>query len=190
LGGLRKGIDRATLTRELARHTSELCVERIEPQVGDCFFVPAGVVHALGPGLLIFEIQQSSDTTYRLYDWNRPGPDGKPRAVHVEAAMEAIDFSYGPLKAVVPQDGAHSQSERLVACDAFVLDRWRFSDRVSVGGDQGCHILAVLQGQVDVEHDPSGRPLTRGDVALVPAALGPVALTAREPAVVLEAYLP
>src|SRR5690606_25050283 len=69
--GLKRGFDRHALAREIARGTVELCLHRFEPQPGDCVFIPAGVVHALGTGLLIAEIQQSSDTTYRLFDWNR-----------------------------------------------------------------------------------------------------------------------
>ncbi len=97
--GLLAGIDRDTLAGELERRTVELCCERIEPSVGDCFFLPPGVVHAIGPGLLVAEIQQASDTTYRLYDYDRLGPDGKPRQLHVEQALEAIDYEYGPVAA-------------------------------------------------------------------------------------------
>jgi mannose-6-phosphate isomerase len=188
--GLRPGIDRQTLEREVPRHTCELCVERIEPRAGDCYFLPAGVVHALGPGLLIAEIQQSSDTTYRLYDWNRVGPEGQPRKVHVEAALEAIDYAYGPVSAQQPQPTAQEQVERLVACDKFILDRWKLSGDLAAGGDDRCHILAVLDGAIDVAGDPAGRPLERGSITLLPAELGQVAVKARGSAVVLDAYLP
>ena len=83
--GLKRGFDRPALERELNRGTCELCLHHFEPRVGDCVFLPAGTVHALGGGLLIAEVQQSSDTTYRLFDWNRVGPDGRPRALHIEA---------------------------------------------------------------------------------------------------------
>ncbi len=106
--GLRRGIDRQTLEREIVRHTCELCVQRIEPKVGDCFFIPAGAVHGLGPGLLVAEIQQASDTTYRLYDWGRPGPDGRPRPLHVAQALEVVDFNLGPLAAASPQHDGRS----------------------------------------------------------------------------------
>lgn len=187
--GLRQGIDRETLRRELARHTAELCIERIEPQPGDCFFLPAGVVHALGPGLLIAEIQQASDTTYRLYDWSRLGPDGQPRALHVEAALEAIDYAYGPVAAQVPKPTGDQHAERLVACDKFVLDRWQLSGSATVGGDQRCHILAVLEGSVSIAGDPMGEPLPRGGVALLPAECGATLVTPQGKATLLDAYL-
>ncbi len=188
--GLRQGITRETLVHELQRQTCELCVERIEPAAGDCFFLPAGVVHALGPGLLVAEIQQSSDTTYRLYDWNRRGPDGQPRALHIEQALEAINYDYGPVSAQLPHDTGRSGLERLVACDQFVLDRWKFSGQLMAGGDDGFHILAVLSGEVSIAGDPSGQPLAKGSVALLPAEVGQVAVTAAADAVVLDAYLP
>ena len=187
--GLRRGIDRHTLEREIVRHTCELCVQRIEPGAGDCFFIPAGAVHGLGPGLLVAEIQQASDTTYRLYDWGRPGPDGRPRPLHVAQALDAVDFQLGPLAAATPQPTADPRFERLVECDKFVLDRWRLAGPATAGGDQRCHILAVVDGTLEVAGDVGG-PLQRGEVVLLPAALGPTSVTAGQGTVVLDAYLP
>jgi len=188
--GLRRGMTADVLSHELARRTPELCVEYIEPRVSDCFFLPAGIVHALGPGLLVAEIQQASDTTYRLYDWGRLGADGKPRALHVEAALEAIDEAHGPVTAQQPLPTGAPGVERLVACHAFVMDRWRLSDARTIGGDERCHILAVVEGAVRVAGDPAERPLARGDVMLSPAELGAVQLQPREPTVMLDIYLP
>jgi mannose-6-phosphate isomerase len=188
--GLRQGIEREVLRRELARHTAELCIERIEPRPGDCFFLPAGVVHALGPGLLIAEIQQASDTTYRLYDWSRLGPDGQPRPLHVDAALEAIDYVYGPVAPQRPEPTDKDFVERLVACDKFVLDRWKLSSSATVGGDQRCHILAVLQGSVAIAGDPVAEPLVRGGVVLLPAGCGATLVTPQGDATLLDAYLP
>lgn len=188
--GLRGHIDRDMLRREIDRHTCELCVERIEPTVGDCYFLPAGVVHALGPGLLVAEIQQASDTTYRLYDWNRLGPDGQPRALHIEEALEVIDYSYGPVAAQVPRATEQLGVERLVACDKFVLDRHQFAGARALGGDGRCHLLAVLKGKLTLTGDPLHEPLERGSVALLPAELGPVTATVSSDVVLLDAYLP
>ncbi|MBI3836584.1 MAG: class I mannose-6-phosphate isomerase [Planctomycetia bacterium] len=188
--GLRRGLDRATLAREVARRTCDLCLERIEPRAGDCFFLPAGVVHALGPGLLVAEIQQASDTTYRLYDWSRPGPDGQPRKLHVAEALEAIDYQHGPVAVQQPHSTARGDVERLVACDKFVLDRWKLSGAASAGGNHRCHVLAVVEGALEIEGDPGKRPLERGGVVLLPAELGPVNIEAQHTAVFLDAYLP
>ena len=91
--GLKFGFGRAELRREVERGRTELCLHSFEARAGQCLFIPAGTVHALGAGLLVAEIQQASDTTYRLFDWNRTGPDGQPRKLHVEEALAAIDYT-------------------------------------------------------------------------------------------------
>ncbi len=95
--GLKRGFDRAALEREVARGTCELCLHRFEPEPGDCIFLPAGGIHALGAGLMIAEIQQASDVTFRLYDWNRMGTDGQPRPLHIQQALDVIDYQRGPI---------------------------------------------------------------------------------------------
>jgi mannose-6-phosphate isomerase len=188
--GLKRGFNRDALAREVTRGTTELCVERIEARVGDCFFLPAGVVHALGPGLVIAEIQQSSNTTYRLYDWNRRGPNGELRELHVEQALAVIDYQRGPVRAQQPIPTENPHLERLVSCDKFVLDRLKVSERAHVGGDERCHVLAVIEGSVRLSGDPGNRPLGKGGVILLPAAAGSVELEPDGESIVLDAYLP
>jgi len=187
--GLKRGFDRPALARELARGTCELCLQRLEPRAGDVLFLPAGAVHALGPGLVVAEIQQSSDTTYRLFDWNRLGPDGRPRHLHVEEALSAIDYSLGPLSLSVPRATARPHVEQLVECDKFVLNRWKLDSPQSIGGDGKCRLIVVLDGSLEIASDPAG-PLTKGDVTLLPASLGVVLLQPRDGASLLEIYLP
>lgn len=188
--GLKPGVDRQTFERQLRHGETEAGLYQFHPAVGDCLFIPAGTVHALGAGLVVAEIQQASDTTFRLFDWNRVGTDGKPRQLHIEQALPVIDFERGPVHAAQPQPTEREFVERLVQCDKFVLDRWKFSEAAELGGDQRCHILAVLEGEVHVTGDPAERPLTKGETMLVPAACGAVTLTPRGDAVLLDAYLP
>ncbi len=188
--GVRRGFDRRALEREIARGTCELCLHRFEPRVGDCLFLPAGTVHALGPGLLVAEIQQSSDTTYRLYDWNRRGPDGKTRMLHIEQALEVIDFERGPVAPQFPQPTDRPFVEQLVRCDKFVLDRWLLAEPQPIGGDHRCHVICVVEGGAAVENDPANRLLTRGDTLLLPASSGAVTITPQPNATLLDAYLP
>jgi mannose-6-phosphate isomerase len=188
--GLLRGIDEAMLRGELARRTVELCCERVEPRVGDCYFLPAGVVHAIGPGVLAAEIQQASDTTYRLYDYDRKGPDGKTRTLHIDAGLAAVDYNYGPVAA---QRGAPTDREgveRLVSCQYFVLDRWQVSGAQRVPDDNRCHILAVIEGALEVPGDATNAPIVRGGVVLLPAARGDLVVQAGSGATVLDAYLP
>lgn len=188
--GLKRGFDRAALQRELSRGTCELCLHLLEPRPGDCVFVPAGMVHAMGGGMLIAEIQQASDATFRLFDWNRVGPDGKPRPLHVAQALDAIDFGLGPGQIQAPKPTDNPLVKRLVNCDKFLLDRWEFDQPVNVGGDGRFHILVVASGAVAVERDPACEVLGRGGTLLVPAAMGPSRLDPGEKTVLLDAFLP
>ncbi len=188
--GLKRGFDRDALAREVARGTTALCLHSFEPQVGDCVFVPAGIVHALGAGLLVAEIQQSSDTTFRLDDWNRLGADGKPRPLHIEAALQTIDYERGPIHCQIPQPTGRPESCCLVRCDKFVLERWHIEQPVVLGGDDGCHLLVILEGCLHVQRDPAACGLQRGATLLIPAASGPLQLTPQGPTTFLDTYLP
>lgn len=188
--GLKRGFDRAALEREVSRGTTELCLHRVEPKVGECYFIPAGVVHALGEGLLVAEIQQSSDTTYRLFDWNRTGPDGQPRQLHVQQSLDCTNYEHGPVHAQVPKPTARAHVSQIVACDKFVMDRWTNFTSEPVGGDNRFHILSVLEGSIQIAGDPAATPLTRGQTALLPASLGSTLLTATPNTQLLDIYLP
>jgi mannose-6-phosphate isomerase len=188
--GLKRGFDRAALEREIHRGTCELCLHRFEPRVGDCVFIPAGTVHAIGAGLLVAEIQQASDTTYRLFDWNRVCPDGKPRELHVEQGLDAIDFGRGPVSPQQPMATDNPKSSRLVECDKFFLDRWQLDEPCYLGGDDRFHIIACLEGSAVVHRDPRGAALTKGETILLPAAAGAVEVQPLAPTVMLDAFLP
>src|SRR5207237_4737597 len=120
--GLKPGCDRPSLAKAVPTGRTEECLHWFEPQASQCIFIPAGTVHALGAGLLVAEIQQASDTTYRLYDWGRVGPDGKPRQLHIDEALAAIDYSAVEIAPRQAQATARPGVERLVSCDKFILD--------------------------------------------------------------------
>ena len=187
--GLKRGFDRAALEREVRRGTTELCLHKIEPQIGDCIFIPAGTVHAIGAGLVVAEIQQASDTTFRLFDWNRVGADGKSRPLHIEESLDVIDYESGPVSPQIPQK-IGSDVERLVECDKFTLDRWQLDSERSLGGDERFHIVAVLEGSVTLSDDPTDEPLVKGQTALLPSAAGTVQLKPFGQAKLLDMYLP
>lgn len=190
--GFEKPVDREMLRAAISGGYLERYLHQFRPQAGQCIFLPARTVHALGDGLMVAEIQQSSDLTFRLYDWNRVGADGKPRALHVEQALEAIDYVQGPVEPRQPSPTGNPQVERLVECNKFVLDRWQLRSPQRVGGDGRCHILTVLGGTVALDGDPSGGPLNFGDTALLPASFGEVSVRPNDlgTAVLLDAYLP
>src|SRR5581483_9365793 len=96
--GLNEGVDRARLERAVADGTVVECLHSFEAVVGDCIYLPAGTVHALGAGVTVFEVQQTSDITYRLYDWDRvDAKTGRPRDLHIDTALACVDFARGPV---------------------------------------------------------------------------------------------
>jgi mannose-6-phosphate isomerase len=205
--GLKSVIDRETLAREVAKGRTELCLHSFEARAGQCIFIPAGTVHALGAGLLVAEIQQASDTTWRLFDWDRVGPDGLPRNLHIDESLAAIDYSARQVYPQTPQRTEQPHVERLVACDQFVLDRRTVAKELPLGGDDRFHILSVIEGEALLGVQRAGEAasevtdsttndevslitLLRGQTVLVPACLPPMLVGARESAVVLDMYLP
>jgi len=171
--GLQRGICRQDLVAALESGQVEQCLHRIEPRAGDCVFVPAGTVHALGAGLLVAEIQQSSNTTFRLYDWDRTGPDGKARPLHVDQALEVIDFDSGPRPIQAPRETDQPGRQRLVECQQFTLDRLSGSemagDEISLGADNRFHILTVPTGEVELVGRGFRERLSQGQSILLPA---------------------
>jgi mannose-6-phosphate isomerase len=176
--GLRDGVDRQTLAAAVQAGRCAEVLHAFEPQAGDCVFIPAGTVHALGAGLVIAEIQQSSDVTYRLYDWDRVGADGKPRPLHVEAGLDAVT-RFGPVApARLEASSARANARRLVTSDFFVFDEIRTPGDWQVGGDDACHFVTVLSGEFHLDEAWRLPPLLPGTSMLMPAALARQTLSA------------
>jgi mannose-6-phosphate isomerase len=152
--------------------------------------IEAGTVHALGAGLLVAEIQQASDTTYRLFDWNRVDRDGKPRELHIPQALDTIDFTRGPVNPVQPKATGAAGIERQVTSDKFILDRRAFAAEQTLAHDDRFHILAVVDGAIYVRAHEFEHTLNRGNTLLVPASAQDVRITPQGHATVLDMYLP
>ncbi|HVT30105.1 MAG TPA: type I phosphomannose isomerase catalytic subunit [Lacipirellulaceae bacterium] len=188
--GLKEGVDRPTLERELALGNSQVCLHEFEPRAGDCLLIEAGTVHALGAGLLIAEIQQASDTTYRLFDWNRVDRDGKPRPLHIREALDTIDYSRGPVIPRSPIATNRPNVERLAECDKFILDRWCPDSAQPIPNDNRFHILTIVEGNVSLSAASQIDHLRRGDTIFVPACARDVEIAPTGRAVLLDMYLP
>jgi mannose-6-phosphate isomerase len=178
--GLKSGVDAAAFAAAVRAGRCAEVLHAFEPRAGDCVFVPAGTVHAIGAGLLVAEIQQSSDVTYRLHDWGRTGSDGRPRPLHVEAGLEATT-RMGPVAPVRPVATDDPAVHRLVTSDYFLLDEVDPAGGWAVGGDDRCHFLAVISGRIHFADHWGLPPLSHGGCCLLPAAAGRQELVA-EPA--------
>lgn len=177
--GLKKGVSREEFARHLAQGTVAECIQQVPVQPDDSIFLPSGRVHALGAGLLLFEVQQNSDTTYRVFDWNRKGLDGKARELHVDQAMASIDFNdHAPeIQKGRRGDSLPLESRSLVKDALFSIDAWRA--KVGESYRFGCHtplIIGVTSGFLRVHGGEESVRLGPGGFCLVPAVLGRVTL--------------
>lgn len=177
--GLRQGVSRADLERHLEAGTVADCLHEIAPQPGDCIYLPAGTVHGVGGGVLLAEVQQSSDATFRLFDWNRLGLDGLPRKLHREESLRAIDWFRGPVQPIQldapPAGGTNGlRREALVRCPYFELDRYRLDGSIAVPAPDRFSIWMILDGAAVLSSSSTGyeRALGKGETILVPASPG------------------
>lgn len=188
--GLKTGIDRSALEHALAAGNVEDCLHRVPVAAGDSLLIPAGTVHAIGEGVLLAEIQQSSDLTFRLFDWNRVGSDGKPRPLHIRESLQCIDFSRGPIEKVVPRllVGTDHPTEELVRCAYFTIRRHQLTAAAQFPIPGRCRILIVLAGELHVRNGAETILIRRGQTALIPAAVRNIELVPTATATILEAW--
>ncbi len=161
--GLRPGVQRDDFEQAIHEGTVAECVQELTPTAGDTLFIPSGLIHAIGAGLVIYELQQNSDTTYRVFDWNRIMPDGQPRELHIAESMQSIDFSM-TAPALLPAQ----EDQATIQCENFEV--WQ---RAELPGSQlregqGRNLMiAIISGALEL----GGKSWTAGTTALVPAAL-------------------
>ncbi len=184
--GLKPNVTCESLRAAIEAGTCDHCLHAIQPQVGDCFFIEPGTVHTLGAGLLIAEIQQASDITFRLFDWNRVDVNGKSRQLHIEQSLATIDFSRGPVAPQKPLPTGRAGRERLIDGGKFILDRCRGRLPKPLGDDDRFHLLAILDGTVEI----AGETFTAGETCLLPASAGRLEATPDGMATFLDIYLP
>ncbi|HTB79856.1 MAG TPA: type I phosphomannose isomerase catalytic subunit [Opitutaceae bacterium] len=165
--GLKRGVTRDQFERGLAAGTAEQYVERFPVVPGDSILVRSGQLHAIDAGCLILEIQQNSDTTYRVFDWGRMGLDGKPRTLHVAQSLRSIlwDDAGPALVRAAPTAGV------IAECPEFLIRRLPLAagEKFSIAAGEQPRLLSVVAGSLRVAK-PEGEALVRGDNVLLPRA--------------------
>jgi len=159
--GFRESITRDQFEKALRDGTAADYVHKIRVRTGDAVFLPAGRCHAVGAGILLIEVQQNSDTTYRVFDWNRVDDKGKQRQLHVDQALQCIDFDDVAPKLVEPQ------GELLLRNDLFEVQKWNLDSPREIAARERFAIVCCLTGSLrcaDVD-------LTPGEFFLIPAQL-------------------
>jgi mannose-6-phosphate isomerase len=180
--GTRPGVDRAAFERALGEGRVGETLNHFAPRAGDFFFMRARTVHALGAGCLIYELQQTLDITFRVWDWGRVAADGKPRALHVKEALETIDFDatgFGPQRPAWQDEG---WQRTLVDGDYFGLQELKISQQGNFSGVvEDCAVITCLSGEGTLSTEGGAVELIAGRTAVVPAAARAFGLDHRSP---------
>ena len=179
--GLRRGVTRDEFESKVRTGAVAECFHRIAVRRGDTMFLPSGRVHAIGAGLVIFEIQQNSDTTYRVFDWNRMGLDGKPRELHVDQSLASIDFDdFEPrLSDAAWQTRGTVRWRTVVRHPLFTVDEMRVSDVRELPLRPGrLRVVAVVAGAVQARGVGGAVRVQAGGFVVLPASLQGPALDA------------
>lgn len=193
--GLRPETTPATLHAALqANNGIDKHLVTLEPQSGQALFIPGGLVHAIGAGCLIYEVQQNSNTTYRLFDWNRTGPDGHSRPLHVEQGMQSIDWSLPPPLLITPSPPTEARGNRwsdLVNCPFFTVRHLDLTLPLTLTPQRESFIvLFVAQGHVELTS--ANTPpflLPAGTSVLIPACSDFCLVTPKQPSTLLVTTL-
>jgi mannose-6-phosphate isomerase len=171
--GLKPGVNKEKFREGLASHSVEDLFEVHPVQAGDTFFVPAGTPHSIGPNMVIFEVQEYSDLTYRVYDFGRVDAHGKPRELHVEKALQVTNFGKpagGKVTSLLlPGNGA--TRSLLAACRYFATERWECSTKCEIPVDpERFELIVILEGAGSFAWPDSAARYHRGECWLVPAS--------------------
>jgi mannose-6-phosphate isomerase len=165
-----------------------LNIENLVP--GDVFFTPAGRIHAIGGGIMLVEIQQTSDITYRIFDWNRKDMEGKSRELHTELALDVIDFKVAG-KNKISKQPIFNKTENLVNCEFFTTNIISFNERISKDYNliDSFVIYICTEGEFLIRWDGNSEPVSKGETVLLPAIIKEVILEPSPESKVLEVFI-
>jgi mannose-6-phosphate isomerase len=191
--GLKAGTTADDLRRALANGAVADHLVYFTPKPGDSVFIPAGTVHTLGGGVVVFEVQQNSDVTFRLYDWGHVDTKtGQPRALQIDQALACINFAEGTVGPAAPlvEATAPVERERLFQCEYFRLWRLRGQSLFTMGAAGAPRVLVCIEGAGQIEHRGATYAVGKGDVWLLPAVVGACAFQPRGRVSLLEIAIP
>jgi mannose-6-phosphate isomerase len=191
--GLKPGTTADTLRHSIANGAIADCLLSIVPKPGDAVFIPAGTVHSLGDGIVVFEVQQNSDVTFRLDDWGHVDPKtGKPRPLQVDQAFACIDFkgNAGGLVAPKVESTTPVEREMLFDCEPFRLWRLLGAAPFPVGAAGEPRVLVCIGGSGRLERAGILYAVGKGDVWLLPSEAGECAFKPSQEVTLLEIAIP
>lgn len=167
--GLNRQVTKAEFAARAKEGTLEEILQKVPAKKGDCFFIPAGTIHSVGKGILLAEIQQNSNVSYRIYDYNRIGADGKKRALHIEKSLDVADLK--------PFDYVNESYPHLTKCKYFTADKINLDGKIfsrlegKVDAESFLSVL-ILDGQGNISVDGETLNYVKGDSFFIPANSG------------------
>lgn len=191
--GLNEGVTKDQFKHAIQNGSVESCLNKIYVTEGDAIYIPAGTVHAINKGIVLIEVQQNSNITYRVFDYNRLGPDGKPRPLHIDKALEVIDFSgkrkNKKQKGIRIHISAQTYKTILAANKYFAVELWEINDTVTqeTNGEK-FYIYTLFKGSGNIIYSQGKMPITQGQSILIPAQLGKYILEGKFSAI--KSYVP
>jgi mannose-6-phosphate isomerase len=192
--GLIPDVDRNKFQSAIDNGGLETFFQRLPVSTSDTFFVPPGMPHTIGAGVVLCEVQQNSDFTYRLYDFNRVDAHGNPRQLHIDKAMAVINFSVaagGKVSKVELQSSEEVKKSLLAACPYFATERWDVSAPHHTKSDTArFELLIILGGAGAIQSRAGSQPYKQGECWLIPASLGQFSLIPKENTSLLCTYVP
>jgi mannose-6-phosphate isomerase len=191
--GLKEGVTRKEFLASLSRKTLEDLFQPHVPEEKDTFFIPAGIPHTLGPHMILCEVQQYSDLTYRVYDYGRVDAQGKPRELHIDKALAVIRFGHSPVGPVRSLEWSSQlmSISLLAACRYFATERWRIAEPFTARPKtDSFNLLVALSGDGEIRWGTGKARYHRGECWFVPASLRQFELLPRLESVFLRTFVP
>ena len=193
LAGLKPGVTAEKFRKAIEDGTAEDCLEHVPMQAGEAIFIPARTAHTIGAGLVICEIQQHSDLTYRVYDYNRRDAHGRSRELHIDKAMHVMRFgaqTCGKTENAILET-SKAAGTFLVICRYFATERWQFAGEVSLTtSPERFELLITLEGSGEIRSQGGSVKYGPAQTWLMPATLGAYSLKSETPTIVLRTYPP
>jgi len=191
--GTKPGVSKEAFAEALAAGTLEELLQSWPLRAGDTFFVPARTPHTIGGGMILCEVQQYSDITYRVYDYGRVDAHGRPRELHIDKALAVINFgrSAGGRVSALPLRAEGMKRFLLSACRYFASERWELASPAGTHTDpEHFNVFVVLSGRGTFAWDHGAAGYQCSETWLIPAALGRLRITPNAPTTLLRTYVP
>ena len=190
ISGFNKATNKEEYKRTLASGNLKEILNFEKANKNDVYFIPAGRIHAIGSGIVLAEIQQTSDITYRIYDWGRLGNDGKPRELHTDLAVDVIDYNY--YKSYKTEyEYSKNKTSNIIECEYFKTNILEFDEEIKKDYNliDSFVIFMCIEGKFDIEYKDKIEHCNKGETILIPAELKNINLIPKKKSKIIEVYI-